>query len=473
MAIDHERTVLAAIIPSRRDLLLFSLQHLEVEHFHTERFSNVFKLLDRYYSISADIVTRDTLTDLLYRLNFEPTQAILYEQLYDELVNTEVADHEFRYSVDALKDLRSKQLTGEAIAASMEILERGVEIEKVVKKGHLDAREFLYGELGRIDRLGHAELAPEGNMMLEGPEVRREYEAKKSGSLKEGILSGIPSLDRVTSGFHPGELILLTGYTGEGKSMLATQVAWHAAVEQGRNVFFATSETVRSQARRRVISRHSLQPQFGLFPDGVNAAELKNASLDAAKELVFDDVLEDLAKNPAYGVLYIAQIPRGGTLGFLEARLKRQQALWNIDLVVIDYLALLKPDRARQNQREELNDILKDTKVLATSFDSGRGVPIISPWAMSQDKYREALTKGTYTLANLADTSEAEKSSDEIISLLRLPDRANEVTAQFLKNRDGELPQPFQMTTDFRFAYFEERVTAAMSGDAWLADLTG
>lgn len=467
---DHERTVLAAIIPSRRDLLLFALQHLEPEHFRAERNRQIFQLLDRYYATTADIITRENLTDLLYRNNFEPTQAILFEQIYDELTATEVKDSEFRYAVDAMKDLRSKQLTGEAIAASMEILEHGSEVGKVTLRGHEDAREFLYSELGRIDRLNHAELAPEGNMMVEGPEIRREYEAKKEGSVKEGIKTGLEHIDKQTSGFQPGELVLFTGYTGEGKSMLATHTAWHAAVEQGKNVFFATSETVRSQVRRRIISRHSLLPQFGLFPDGVNAAALKNADLDVDKELVFDSVLEDLAKNPAYGVLYIAQIPRGGTLGFLEARLKRQQALWNIDLIVIDYLALLKPDRNRQSQREELNDILKDTKVLATSFDSGRGVPVISPWAMGQDKYREALIKGEYTLANLADTSEAEKSADVIVSMLRQKERPSEVTTQFLKNRDGELGEKFALHTDFRFAYFEDR-HVVNSPDAVFADL--
>ena len=69
--------------------------------------------------------------------------------------------------------------------------------------------------------------------------------------------------------------------------MLATQTAWHAAFVQGRNVFFATSETVRAQVMRRMLARHSKLPQFE-FPEGLDTTKIKNGTLTASVLNVFD-----------------------------------------------------------------------------------------------------------------------------------------------------------------------------------------
>jgi hypothetical protein len=57
----------------------------------------------------------------------------------------------------------------------------------------------------------------------------------------------------------------------------------------------------------------------------------------------------------------------------------------------------------------------------------------------------------------LADTSEAEKSADQIITLLAMPDADNELRMQFLKNRDGETPPPFVVECDYRTSYIGSR----------------
>jgi replicative DNA helicase len=474
--VDHELFVLAGIIPGRRDHLLFALQHLEDEHFRKEQNRHMFRLLERYYSITADILPRQWLSDLFQRRSGgTAAQTLLYEELYDEILNTQIEDHEFLYAIDALKDIRAQQLTGEAITQGMEVLERGLEVEGEELFGHEASRTFLYEQLAHIDKLGAFDAAPEGDMRQEARDIEKEYADRQAAKDRGfGIMTGIKPIDDLTSGFQNGELIVICGYTGEGKSMFAAQCAWRAAVEQKKNVFFATSETVRPQVRRRILARHSRQPQFA-FKDGFegfNTTDLKNASLGEDMEVVFHDVVADLEKNPEYGKLYIAQIPRGASLGYLEARLQRQQAQWNIDLLIVDYLALIKPDRKRMTQREELSDILKDAKVLATSFNHGVGVPLLSPWAMSQTAWKEAKERGQYSLANLADTSEAEKSSDVIISMLGHTERRKQVLGQLLKNRDGGAATSFDLTTDYRCAYLAVQEDAAESLAEELDDMT-
>jgi archaellum biogenesis ATPase FlaH len=451
--VDHAKQILGAIIPGRRDLLLYALQHLTEDHFRVEQQKILFIICQRYYDIAAAILPKAALTDSLSRkFDGDISKSILYEELYDEVEALSVADHEFYYSVDSLKDMRAWQLTGEAITTSMAILQEGQEINGVEVRGHLDARTFLYSELARVDKLGHTESAPEGDIKDESKEILQDYADRKSGKSSSGVRTGIQVIDLSTSGFQNGEMILVCAYTGQGKSMLVTQCAWNAAYMQGKNVFFATSETVRAQVRRRIVARHSRLPQFGL-PEGLNSSDIKNGTLDENGERVLQAVTEDIKTNPAYGRLHIVQVPRDATLGFLEARLQRQAQSWLADLVIVDYLALLKPDRHRGTSREEYNDILKDAKTMAVGYNNGQGVPLLSPWAMSQTAFRDATKNGHYQLANLAETSEAEKSSDQILSMLRVVDVPGEVRMQFLKVRDDDLPEAFNLAVDYRCAF--------------------
>lgn len=469
---DHAKVVLGGIIPGRRDRLMVAMQQLEEEHFRQDAERVMFVLLDKFHNITADVMGQKHLQDLLKRKDVEVTKQVLYEELYLEVEAMEVSDADFRYAIEALKDVRSRQLTGEAITTSFEILENGAEVEGRDLKGHDEARAYLYQELGRIDRLGLKETAPEGFMRREAAEMMQEYADKKSKPLSaQGIFTGVPAIDSITAGYQPGELILYCGYTGTGKSMFAVQTAWYAAIKQGKNVFLATTETIRPVVRRRILSRHSREPQFGI-PGGLNSRDLKNASLTPETEKKMQEVIADFKENPTYGDIFIAQVPRGATLGFLESRLIRQQANWHIDLVIMDYLALLKPDSSYRDSRVAMfSDLLIEAKQIAVTFDQGRGIPLISPWAMQQGAYKEALKVGEYSLASLSDTSEAEKSADQIMSMLKLDNPPNELKMQFLKNRDGETPPPFTLKSDFKTAYFGEIRDAAVD-DLLTEDLT-
>lgn len=474
--IEHDKVVLAGILPDRRDLLLQAMQHIEPDHFRSTVHRNLWKMIERYYDVSAGIIPKSTLSDLMSRSEtVDAATVLLYEEAYDECASMVVADHEFRYSIDALKDLKAKELTGEAIATTFEILERGYEVGKVHMSGHQDARKYAYEQFAAIDRLDNIESAPEGDMRHEAQDVLQEYADRKAGKTGIGVLSGIDSLDHATGGFQRGELALVCAFTNAGKTMFTCQTAWHAAVKQGKNVFFASSETVRGTVRRRIIARHSRLSMFG-YERGLNAKDIRDGSLSPAEEEVLKAVVHDLDTNPNYGKIYIAQVPRGATLSYLEARMNRQAASWEVDLGIVDYLALLKPDRVRGSEREEFNDILRGGKVFATSFNEGKGVPLISPWQIRRESYNEAIRTGYYGLASLSDTSEAEKSSDQIISLFALPEnKGQEVTLQFLKMRDGEIPDPVILTTDFRNAYFTEKTGISQGfhggGSASLADL--
>jgi replicative DNA helicase len=262
----------------------------------------------------------------------------------------------------------------------------------------------------------------------------------------------------------------VAGYSGDGKTSFCVNWAWQAAVQQGLNVYFATTETLRPQVRRKLISRHSVTPHFEL-PEGINSAELKAGSLPDHLEAKLQDVVADLTRNPAYGKLYLAQVPRGATVQTLESRLLRVLHQWRPDFVIVDYLALFQTDRKRQSQREELGDLIKEAKQVATTFADGTGVPVVTPWQVNRTSRDEAERVGYYTSKALSDTAEATNSADIIPSFLaplEAEGRSKEIKGQLMKNRDGETVSGVPIMVDYATCTFTEKQASTMS--AYLDD---
>lgn len=460
---DLGSSVLSRIFPSNREALTHARERLTPEHFSDGIEKVFFSLLDNYADRYNDVLPGDYLKDLLERRKIEPGKVVLYTEVYDTYCKRQVSESAFRYAVDGLLDDLAQKKTGAAFAVGYDILEKGAVVDGETLKGHEAARQYFTRVTNEIETALDAEDAPEGDVREEADVFMREYEERAKNGVSNGILSGINSLDLSTNGLQNGELCLVAAYTNEGKTQMVTQWAWHASVMQGKNVYFATSETVRNQVWRRIIARHSRLPQFGL-PNGLNVKNIKDGTLDSDEYAVMVDVLEDL-KNPDYGKLFISQIPRNGTLTFMFNRIHRQQKLWNVDLAICDYLPLLKPEVRRGNEREEFNDIIRNTKSTITAFDHGRGLPFISPWQIRREDYKLAVNSGGYTIGSLSDTSEAEKSADLIVSLLRPSPTANEATVQALKARDAAIMAPAPVYLDYRSAYLGES-PSSLSGPA-------
>jgi replicative DNA helicase len=170
---------------------------------------------------------------------------------------------------------------------------------------------------------------------------------------------------------------------------------------------------------------------FGL-EKGINSRDLKAGLgyLPADQQKVLPDIIDDYTKNPNYGKLVIVQIPRNATISYCEAKANKYQQEFDVDLVVIDSINLLRPERKFGTKREDLASILIEAKQFATTFADGRGVPVVSPWQVNRDSWKEAQQVGYYNSSALAETSEASSSSDILITILE-PKENN--------NRDAEM----------------------------------
>jgi replicative DNA helicase len=465
-AVGHGKIVLGAIIPGRMDLLDYAMKHLTEEHFVDPGQQRMFRLLDRFAAATNAVLPVKYLDDLVSK-NRDHSSYVILRETYESLAVMTISDSDFNWSVQQLRELYAERLTDEALTQARELLHTGDPEDGVSR--HEAARQHLQEAMVAIERGTLLAESPEGMLNEEGQDLLSDYMQRKDdreNGRTTAIRFGIDELDRVTGGMQPGELVMTAAYSGEGKSTLSVQAAWSAAVEQGKNVVFFSTETVREQIRRKIIARHSKLEKFGL-PMGLNTRDLKNGTLSPEDEEKFGEVVSDFTGNEAYGRIYIVQVPRSATVSTLENRLRRiQQTLFHVDFVVMDYLALLVPERGRNSTREELSNIIKEAKKVATTFDNGRGIPFLSPWQVSRAAREDAERINMYTSRALSETAEATNSADIIVSLLAPLDnseRMASLTMQVLKHRDGETSQSLMVEVDYATSAFRSRGAGALA----------
>lgn len=470
---EHGKVVLGTIVGQRARVALdYALRHLTPAHFPDRVQANLFALCERYLDQTGGILTRDAVNDALR--SEAPGQGLMYAEYFGLLEVMRPSPDEFRWSVAQLRDLAAERATGEALTRAMKILREGDKIARDDLRGHEDARRYVVTALSAIDRDLHQADAPEGDMRREVDDVLRVYAQRKQAAAAGRVLSvstSVPQLDDLLGGgAERGALCLVMASTSAGKTSLCVQIAWNAVME-GKNVVFFTTETLRPQVRVKLLARHSRHEKFQLR-DGLNSRDIKAGTLPPQGEVMLAQVMRDFATAP--GACYIAQIPKGSTVDSMSAQLERITRTWTADLVIIDYIQLLRPGQTRRQQWEETTRTVRDVKELAVGYQSGLGVPVISPWQVSKEGKKLARERGFYIESDMAEAKEAGNISDLLLALLEPPDftggRSVQLTLSVPKNRDGEARYGrdglITLDADYATSFFAARTSG--SSDALL-----
>lgn len=193
------------------------------------------------------------------------------------------------------------------------------------------------------------------------PEALSQIEAwHLSQGAITGIATGFVDLDKMTTGFHPGEMVVIAGRPGLGKTSLAMNIADHAAVERGIAVGVFSLEMTKASLVVRMICARAR----------VNARRIQSGYLSDS----------DFPKlTAAAGRLNASKIVINDQAGLsilgLRTRARRMVQQHGIGLLVIDYLQLMSAERSKNDSREqEVSFISKGVKSLAKEL----GIPIIA-----------------------------------------------------------------------------------------------
>lgn len=479
-------TALSAILtPSgnqagRPDLLEQASRKLRPVHFSGQVLPGIFQLLQKYFDMTGEVMTRAALAGFLDEQKAQSGTTQMWLETYDLCAATAASDGEFAWAVARLRDMADEQATGQALAESYDILTKGVDDGQGQRRvGAQAARLHVLDRFAAIDAELNQSDAPEGEVNTEAEQIMARYartahERKLAGG-NPGIALGIPAIDATLSGgMNRGELAIFGGYSSSGKTSLCVQAAWNVKVMQGKNVVIFTSETLRHQVINKLVSRHSRHEIFASeMPDGLDSARIRSGTLSGPEIAQFQAVVSDFTTNTSYGRCYLAQLPFGATISQARSRLERIGHLFSVDLCIIDYLQLLQADRRRDTSHEETAQTVKDAKAVAATFGNGLGVPLISPWQVNRAGRERALKEGSYAGVDLAGSAEAFNTPDIVLTLLEPAKienpRACAVKGELLKNRDGPRGSDFPLKIDYATSWFRSEDDGTPAGGVFSA----
>jgi replicative DNA helicase len=220
-----------------------------------------------------------------------------------------------------------------------------------------------------------------------------------------GLSTGFPDLDKLTSGLHPGEMIVIAARPSMGKTSLAMNIAEQVAIEQRLPVgVFSLEMTAESLVLRMLCSRSRVNLRS--IRDGFLAERDFPKLTGSAGKLAGAPLLID--DTPGLSILQ------------LRAKARRMVQQYGIKLFVVDYLQLLhSTSRRAENRQQEIADISNGIKALAKELE----VPVIVLSQLNRELEKDRNRKPR--LSDLRESGAIEQDAD-LVALLYKPNSADE-----------------------------------------------
>ena len=233
--------------------------------------------------------------------------------------------------------------------------------------------------------------------------VNTVFEKIQSTNLSEdkllGTPTGYPDLDKMTSGFQPGDLIILAARPSMGKTTLALNFAQFLSIQKKESVAVFSCEMPSEQLAMRLLCSEAK----------IDSTRIRSSSLA-------DHEYKDL--NMAFGKLseapiYIDDTPNLSPIE-LKAKFRRLQTRAKPKLIIIDYLQLLRGSKKRSESRyHEVSEIVRDIKAFAEESDTA----VIALSQLSRDIEKRQDKRPM--LSDLRESGEIEQTADLIMFIHR------------------------------------------------------
>ena len=306
--------------------------------------------------------------------------------------------------------VREKHLLRRMIQTCTEVVGRVYEHE-----GEVDA---LLDEVERdVLRISEDRVEPTTTPIkdLVKKAINQIEEFHQRQGLLTGLSTGFPDLDKMTSGLHRGEMIVIAARPSMGKTSLAMNIAEHVALEARLPVgVFSLEMTAESLVLRMLCSRSR-----------VNLRNIRDGFL-AERDF---PKLTGSAGKLAGAPLFIDDTPALSILQ-LRAKARRMTQQYGIKLFVVDYLQLLhSTSRRAENRQQEIADISNGIKALAKELK----VPVVVLSQLNRELEKDKNRKPR--LSDLRESGAIEQDAD-LVALLYKPSGS--------EDEDADKPGPDQ-----------------------------
>ncbi|MDF2764293.1 MAG: helicase, partial [Rhodospirillales bacterium] len=322
-----------------------------------------------------------------------------------------------------------------------EAYEHDSEVEATDQIEKAEQRLFTLAETGQIEG---------GPIILSqslAQAIRTAEAAYKRDSHITGVTTGLSDLDKKLGGLHPSDLIILAGRPSMGKTALATNIAFNAAlayrevrdeagqvkVLDGAKVAFFSLEMSSEQLATRILSE-----QTQISSDRIRRGEVREEDFPK-----FVEAAQRLSRLP----FFIDDTP-ALSVSALRTRARRLKRQHGLGLIVIDYLQLMRPPAGSRsdNRVQEISDITRGLKAIAKELE----VPVV---ALSQlSRAVENREDKRPQLADLRESGSIEQDADVVMFIFR---------EQYYLERAEPKQRPDESDDKFneRFTRWQDRCT--------------
>ena len=216
--------------------------------------------------------------------------------------------------------------------------------------------------------------------------------------LVTGIPTGYADLDEITAGLQPTDLIIVAGRPSMGKTAFALNMAMRSAANNGVKTAIFSLEMSRDQLMMRMLCSYGK----------VDLKKMRTGFLNDEDWTRLYNAADDLSRAP----IYIDDTPALSCME-LRARCRRLKAEKGMDMVMVDYLQLMRGGKSIDSREQEISEISRSLKSLAKEMQ----VPVV---ALSQlNRKVEERTNRRPMLSDLRESGAIEQDADVIIFLYR------------------------------------------------------
>ena len=285
-----------------------------------------------------------------------------------------------------------------------------------------ESRIFAISEEGARTRQGFVEMQPVLTEVVERIDLLYNRE---NPSDVTGVPTGFSDLDRMTSGFQPGDLVIVAGRPSMGKTALALNMAEHVALDAGLPVGIFSMEMAASQLAMRLLGAIGKLDQH----------KLRTGRLAEDDWRRLTDAVGRLSEAPI-------QVDETAALNALELRARARRLhrqYGKLGLIVVDYLQLMSGSSRSENRATEISEISRSLKALAKELS----VPVV---ALSQlNRSLEQRPNKRPVMSDLRESGAIEQDADLILFIYRdevyNPDSPDKGRAEIIigKQRNGPI----------------------------------
>ncbi len=387
-ATDLEEVILGALM-LEQNALNTVIDILQPESFYKEANRYIFEAIQALFARSMPIDMLTVIEELRKQGKLELVGGAYYITF---LTNRVVSSANIEYHA---RIVAQKYIQRKLIEISTEIINESFEEST-------DVFDLLDSAEDKLFRINEENLRRKASGMPQLLRSAREMieTASKSDKHFTGVPSGFKSLDKVTSGWQPSDLIIIAARPGMGKTAFVLSMARNMALENEVPVAVFSLEMSALQLTMRLIASEAR----------ISSENLRSGKLSSMEWKSLNDNIDNLAKAP----LYIDDTPALSVFE-LRAKARRLKQQYNIQCIVVDYLQLMTSKTEKNANREvEIATISRSLKALAKELN----IPVITLSQLSREVEKRPGSKRPQ-LSDLRESGAIEQDADIVMFIYR------------------------------------------------------